>query len=237
LKIAHSMLKRGKKAAKAALIPKSFHRWMHLPADIRVHMLGNVLTLPAMLNLRATCKQMKKEQDDAYATRTFKSFGFDAYTYRSVEEVEGMMATRIHLRSFHFELEGLSDGENPLHKMCEVNKPAIVQLLITTRAWNINSTDNVGRIPLYVAAWNGHVEVVKVLLGHDGIAVNQAADDGATPLYAAAEKGHVEVVKALLGHDGIAVNQAMDDGGTPLAVAAQEGHVEVVRLLQEKNAH
>ena len=198
MKIAHSMLTRGKKAAKAALIPKSFHRWTYLPADIRVHMLGDVLTLPAMLNLRATCKQMKKEQDDAYATRTFKSFGFDAYTYRSVEEVEGMMATRIHLRSFHFELEGLSDGKNPLHKMCADNRPAIAQLLITTRAWNINSTDNVGRIPLHFAAREGHVEVVKVLLGHDGIAVNQAMDTGGTPLSIAAWEGHANVVEALV---------------------------------------
>jgi hypothetical protein len=84
LKMAHSMLTRGKKATKglpkAAKRPETFHRWMNLPADIRVHILGNWLMLRSILNLRATSKQMKMEQDDAYATGTFKSFGFDEYT-------------------------------------------------------------------------------------------------------------------------------------------------------------
>ena len=210
--------------------PNTFHRWMDLPRDIRVHMLGDVLTLPAILNLRATCKQIKMEQDDAYASGKFKSFGFDAYRYRSVEEVEGMMNTRVLLKSFHFELEGLSDGENPLHKMCANNKPAIARLLITTRTCGINSVGSLGQTPLFLVAREGHVEVVKLLLAHEGIAVNQADDFGRTPLNMAAGRGHVEVVKLLLAHEGITMNQA-DGVECPLNEAAFGGHVEVVKLL------
>jgi hypothetical protein len=204
---------------------------MSLPPGVRVFMLSDWLTLPAILNLRATCQQMKKEQDDAYATGKFESFGFDAYRYRSVEEVEGMMNTRILLRSFHFELEGLRKRWNPLHKMCKDNKPAIAQLLITTGGLGINTVDNIEYTPLHGAAICGHMEVVRVLLVHADIAVNQAADKGATPLYNAANYDRVEVVMALLVHDGIAANRAKNSGATPLYVAAWEGHVEVVVAL------
>jgi hypothetical protein len=93
-----------------------------------------------------------------------------------------------------------------------------------------------GVTPLLVAAQNGHVEVVVVLL-EKGAAVTQGTtDNGGTPLLMAAQQGHVEVVVLLL-EKGAAVNQATtDDGATPLFMAAENGHVEVVLVLLEKDA-
>ena len=76
------------------------------------------------------------------------------------------------------------------------------------------------------------MDVVRELLGVDGIQANQATtNDGATPLFIACQKGHLDVVRELLGVDGIQANQAMNDGCTPLIIAAYIGHSDVVSLL------
>jgi len=55
---------------------------------------------------------------------------------------------------------------------------------------NTNGDDT----PLHTAAWNGHTEVVKLLLGHKADVNAGRTDDGTTPLYTAAQNGHTEVV-------------------------------------------
>ena len=48
-----------------------------------------------------------------------------------------------------------------------------------------------------MASYQGHVEVVKVLL-EARADKDKATDDGATPLYVASQEGHVDVVRVLL---------------------------------------
>jgi ankyrin repeat protein len=53
-----------------------------------------------------------------------------------------------------------------------------------------------GPIPLFTAASNGHVGVVRELLEH-GAKVEISDKDGWTSLYTAASNGHLEVVREL----------------------------------------
>ena len=89
---------------------------------------------------------------------------------------------------------------------------------------------------LYIAAQEGHLPVVKLLLDR-GADVNPAmTNEGYTPLLIAAREGHLPVVQLLLdrGADG---SQANDDGNTPLLIATQQGHLPVVQLLLDRGAN
>jgi len=54
-----------------------------------------------------------------------------------------------------------------------------------------------GGTPLYLAAANGHEELVKLLLSHD-VSVNTATNDGQTPLHGAALAGQLGIFKLLV---------------------------------------
>eukprot|EP00976_Prorocentrum_cordatum_P077478 1182707-Prorocentrum_minimum.AAC.2 len=76
-----------------------------------------------------------------------------------------------------------------------------------------------GCTPMYIAAQQGHVEVVQTLLFGcrneavpdalvRDIDVNFARKNGVAPLYMASQKGHWEVVQLLMKHPRIDINAA-----------------------------
>jgi hypothetical protein len=81
----------------------------------------------------------------------------------------------------------------------------------------------------HVAAWQGHMSVLQVLvtLGAD---VNRPAEDGATALYVAAGAGHIGVVRTLLkvGAEPALVKQG---GLSPLWHATVNNHPTVIHAL------
>ena len=89
--------------------------------------------------------------------------------------------------------------------------------------------------PLYVASYQGHVQIVQTLLTRNDIDVNQPEDDGCTPLFMAAQEGNVQIVQTLLTRDDIDVNKPHVDGRTPLIMACYDGHMEIVRLLVQQS--
>ena len=93
-------------------------------------------------------------------------------------------------------------------------------------------TEKYKLFPLAVAARGGFIEIVKLLLRHEGLSANQASTDGGrTALFVGCGEGRTAVVKLLLAHDEIEVNKAAMNGGTPLFMACQNGHTGVVKLL------
>ena len=128
-----------------------------------------------------------------------------------------------------------SGGYSPLHYACVsgIDSEAKVAYLMQREHHGalVNAADNDGRIPLHDAAEAGHVETVKLLLGHPECRVNAAAKDGRIPLHDAAKAGNVETVKLLLSHPECRVNAIGYWGSTPLRDAAEAGNVETVKLL------
>ena len=82
-----------------------------------------------------------------------------------------------------------------------------------------------------MACQNGHLDVVRELLGADGIQANQAKNDGQTPLSTSCQNGHVDVVRLLLTVPGIDVEKGQT-GWPPLKLAKHFKHGAVVSVLE-----
>ena len=96
--------------------------------------------------------------------------------------------------------------------------------------------------PLIIAAHNGHLNSVKILLGYGAdieargtLKIENDVIKGCTPLWAAAASDHLNVVKLLIERNAD-VDGRTSTGSTPLRVAAHEGHLDVVRCLVESGA-
>uniref|UniRef100_A0A8H7K4T2 Prion-inhibition and propagation HeLo domain-containing protein n=1 Tax=Bionectria ochroleuca TaxID=29856 RepID=A0A8H7K4T2_BIOOC len=97
-----------------------------------------------------------------------------------------------------------------------------------------NRSNIVGDTPLTVAASNGHLEVVRLLLEHEARAATTDRHQR-TPLHFAAALGNVEMARLLL--DKGADTTAQDFSNcTPLLCSAKKNHSEVVELLVGRGA-
>lgn len=74
------------------------------------------------------------------------------------------------------------------------------------------ATTDAGATPVFMAASDGHVDVVKLLLDHNFDPNQARAHPGATLVYKAAAKGHVKCLKLPREHNGDP-NQAESDDG------------------------
>ena len=94
-----------------------------------------------------------------------------------------------------------------------------------------NYPGNDGETPIFVAASNGHTEIVKFLIGY-GANRNAPKYNGWTPMHIAARNGHTEIVKILIGcteNPNAPVNYY---GCTPYQMARQNNHFKIMNLLR-----
>ena len=96
--------------------------------------------------------------------------------------------------------------------------------------------------PLIIAAHNGHLNSVKILLSYKAdieargtIKIGDEVSESCTPLWGAAAADHLDVVKLLLEKNAD-VDSKTSTGSTPLRVAAHEGHLDIVRCLVHRGA-
>ena len=96
--------------------------------------------------------------------------------------------------------------------------------------------------PLIIAARNGHLNSVKILLRYGAdieargsVNIEDQVIEGSTPLWATAATGHLDVVKLLIEQNA-EVDGRTSTGSTPLRAAAFEGHPDIVKCLVESGA-
>lgn len=113
-------------------------------------------------------------------------------------------------------------GDNTLLiKAVHYNKPSIVKYLIDAGS-DVNAVDGYKRNAYHCCAWNGHQDVLKVLINHDVRNINNVDDDHETPLHDASRNEHIECVKLLLFIPSINVNIRNDDGETAYDLAKND---------------
>ena len=84
--------------------------------------------------------------------------------------------------------------------------------------------------PIYVAAQNGNIRIVKYLAGFLNCNLDIVNDDGDTPLHAACKHGHLDIVRYLLTKK-CELNHQNKAGNTPLYTALNHIHLDIAKAL------
>jgi ankyrin repeat protein len=141
---------------------------------------------------------------------------------------------------------------HPIHYAAQDGYTSIVDRLIKSGADPRKTTAD-GHTALHVAAENGHVETVRLLLGAARTSAAEGANDeansvavkdaveardsyGWTPLHHAVQNGHCDVVNELLAEPSVDVDLLTDDGHSSLLIAVINQHPDVVRALIKRGA-
>ncbi len=98
----------------------------------------------------------------------------------------------------------------------------------------VNTTTMNGNTPLMLAAEEGHLSTVRMLVLHDA-EIDKKDKQGLTPLMKAVLNGYAEIV-ALLLRSGADIEAKDHQGRTPLLLAAAYDRPAIVTLLLEKGA-
>ena len=123
------------------------------------------------------------------------------------------------------------DSGTALYVASENGSVPIVRNLVG-RMSNVNVIGGLHKRPLNAAAYNGHIEILRILLRHDVEIDPEEEYQYGSALGAAARKGHESVVKELL-QKGWNANRSIKRYHSPLVVAATYGHLDVVKALLE----
>ena len=109
------------------------------------------------------------------------------------------------------------------------HREAVIALLVAKAAVNI--ADINGYSPLYYAAMEGHVEILKLLIKAKGDVNQCERRKGTSPLIVASGRGFVEAVELLL-KNGADVHLKNNGGFTALDHAIDSKHPSVEAVLR-----
>ncbi|VDB86852.1 unnamed protein product [Peniophora sp. CBMAI 1063] len=110
--------------------------------------------------------------------------------------------------------------------------------LVDQKSYNMK-----GDFPLHRAAWDGHLDIIRLLLEHsqDRVALCDARENGRagqgmqTALHKAAEAGHVEICRLLIDN-GARIDAFDSQYTTPLICALRSRRPNIVRVMLEHRA-
>lgn len=108
----------------------------------------------------------------------------------------------------------------------------VTDLLLTNPATNVNLANKSGENALMMAAFDGDLPTVKMLVLEKKASVNKR---GWAPIHYAATNGHLQIVQFLMAH-GAKVNAYSPSETTPLMMAIGSGNDELIKYLLDNGA-
>lgn len=130
--------------------------------------------------------------------------------------------------------------QTPVHYCCQSGNTRILQEILAHLDQQMaraacNKPARALWTPLFYACFNGHPEIIKMLINQTA-RIDVFDEQGEAPLHVAVSRGHTEVVDILLEHNAF-VNVRNKPGMTPLHIAAQLGYNSMVmQLITEHGA-
>ena len=124
------------------------------------------------------------------------------------------------------------DGKTALHLAAAAGHLSTVRLLQEKGA-EVNMQDSSRNLPIHYAAWDGHIQVVEMLIS--GANANFQGYSGRTVLNIGALRGHESIVRLMLDQNAM-LELGDDDKSSALMNAVRMNHNTITHLLISKNA-
>ena len=108
----------------------------------------------------------------------------------------------------------------------------VTNLLLANPSTNVNLVNKSGENPLMMAAFDGDLATVKMLVLEKKALVNKT---GWAPIHYAATNGHLQIVQFLMAN-GALVNSLSPSETTPLMMAIGSGNDQLIKYLLDNGA-
>lgn len=108
--------------------------------------------------------------------------------------------------------------------------------VLLERGADVNTESFSGATAVYMAAQNGHCNILRILVRNGANLNSTRLKGGDSPLHTATQSGYADVMEMLLDNDSD-VDMRTVSGATPLFIAAQECDSKIVELLLRYSAN